>query len=262
MRSTEAARQRALLQRKQIAKLERAAIQASRRGVRSVQELRKLQPLLRDLGVAAHLVGNDVALRSRPLKAAEPWAEAIATLAKRSAVVLSDLFDVYGQKATDAISLLAQSAEERLARETGILTMQGATKKEGVSLLGEVFDALGLSTRNSYTLENMFRTQTMLGYGGGRWKAAQEPAIQEILEAYQYVTAGDDRVRDEHEALDGMIAPADHPVWLRCWPPNGYSCRCQAIMMFGEYEEWIPDELTISAAITPGFGYNAGALFT
>jgi SPP1 gp7 family putative phage head morphogenesis protein len=43
-----------------------------------------------------------------------------------------------------------------------------------------------------------------------------------------YDAIDDDRVREEHLALDGMAWPrAEFPAEL--WPPNGYNCRCSVI---------------------------------
>jgi SPP1 gp7 family putative phage head morphogenesis protein len=42
-------------------------------------------------------------------------------------------------------------------------------------------------------------------------------------------TAGDDRVREAHEKLNGMIYKADNKVWDTIYPPNGWNCRCEVI---------------------------------
>lgn len=42
----------------------------------------------------------------------------------------------------------------------------------------------------------------------------------------QYRTTGDDRVREEHAALDGVTLPSSDPFWNSYLPPNGWNCRC------------------------------------
>jgi len=42
----------------------------------------------------------------------------------------------------------------------------------------------------------------------------------------KYKTIGDDRVRDEHAALNGIIKSIDDPFWDIHYPPNGWRCRC------------------------------------
>jgi SPP1 gp7 family putative phage head morphogenesis protein len=46
---------------------------------------------------------------------------------------------------------------------------------------------------------------------------------------WRYDTAGDDRVRDTHAALDGKVFSITDPEGLRFYPPNGYNCRCVAV---------------------------------
>ncbi len=42
----------------------------------------------------------------------------------------------------------------------------------------------------------------------------------------QYRTVGDDRVRPEHAALNGVTLPMSDPFWAEYYPPNGWNCRC------------------------------------
>lgn len=45
----------------------------------------------------------------------------------------------------------------------------------------------------------------------------------------QYRTAGDDRVRDSHEALNEITLPPSDAFWNSYYPPNGWNCRCVAV---------------------------------
>lgn len=47
----------------------------------------------------------------------------------------------------------------------------------------------------------------------------------------QYRTAGDDRVRDDHAALNGTTLPKASEFWLSYYPPNGWRCRCIAVLV-------------------------------
>lgn len=42
-----------------------------------------------------------------------------------------------------------------------------------------------------------------------------------------YQTQGDDRVRPEHQRLDGITRPVDDSFWDTYMPPNGWRCRCR-----------------------------------
>ncbi len=44
---------------------------------------------------------------------------------------------------------------------------------------------------------------------------------------WQYVTAGDDRVREEHRKLNGVILFYEDNRWDKIYPPNGWKCRCR-----------------------------------
>jgi SPP1 gp7 family putative phage head morphogenesis protein len=43
---------------------------------------------------------------------------------------------------------------------------------------------------------------------------------------WEYRTAGDSKVREEHRRLNGIILPANDPLWDKIYPPNGWKCRC------------------------------------
>lgn len=47
----------------------------------------------------------------------------------------------------------------------------------------------------------------------------------------QYRTAGDDKVRPEHAALDRVTLPITDPFWEKYYPPNGWNCRCTVVQV-------------------------------
>lgn len=50
----------------------------------------------------------------------------------------------------------------------------------------------------------------------------------------QYQTAGDERVREAHAALDGVTLPPSDPFWNDYLPPNGWNCRCNVVQVLRE----------------------------
>lgn len=48
-------------------------------------------------------------------------------------------------------------------------------------------------------------------------------------EYLEFSTVGDDRVRPEHAALDGLTYPKNHPIWNRMYPPLAWNCRCTVV---------------------------------
>ena len=47
----------------------------------------------------------------------------------------------------------------------------------------------------------------------------------------QYRPAGDEKVRPEHAALDGVTLPMSDPFWETYYPPNGWNCRCTVVQV-------------------------------
>ena len=46
---------------------------------------------------------------------------------------------------------------------------------------------------------------------------------------WEYRTMDDDKVREEHKKLHGIILPANDPRWNKIYPPNGWKCRCYVV---------------------------------
>jgi len=57
---------------------------------------------------------------------------------------------------------------------------------------------------------------------------------RDALPYWQYVTVGDEAVRETHAALDGLILPADSPFWKTHFPPWDWGCRCQVVPIDAE----------------------------
>ena len=47
----------------------------------------------------------------------------------------------------------------------------------------------------------------------------------------QYRTAGDDKVRPEHAALNRVTLPITDSFWEEFYPPNGWNCRCTVMQV-------------------------------
>lgn len=75
--------------------------------------------------------------------------------------------------------------------------------------------------------ELLLRTHGFEAYASARHRAQFDPMSASGF--LKYVTEGDDRVRESHAALDGIILPKDDPFWATHYPPWDWGCRCQAI---------------------------------
>ena len=173
-----------------------------------------------------------------------------------SRMLFVDVDELESKYQTDALKVLegsTEAVEQQLRATMNELLEKGAHVDEGVKVLSEKFSSLGLKGLRPNAFEKIFRTQTQLAYGAGRWAADQDPAVQEILWGYEYSTVGDDRVRDSHAELDGVKLPKDDPFWQRFWPPNGWNCRCAAIPL---YDEEKPKEAPDDVEPDDGFDFN------
>lgn len=61
------------------------------------------------------------------------------------------------------------------------------------------------------------------------WNEAQR--MKDVAPFIRYSTVGDERVREAHKHLNGIIKPVDDPFWDVWWPPNGWNCRCTVIQV-------------------------------
>lgn len=227
-------------------------------------------PVLRDAMICAHLVGLRQRPRSKTLRLSDGTTVYDAMLKSlRAGLDLTSseedtMVAEYSGYSLKVMGDVAAEVERKLQKTSAGLIEQGAHVSEGRAALKDQFDALGLTQKNGYQLETIFRTHTQLAYGAGRWQADQDPAVQEILWGYEYNAVLDDRTRPEHAALAGTRLPKDDEFWLTWWPPNGYNCRCVAIPIFND-EENLAEPYTPDGAYDvepdPGFDFNAGLVF-
>lgn len=217
-------------------------------------------PIMRDAMIASHITGVEWAVKKSPVQLSE-FDDLVKQFESRKSVPVATLQNVYHSEASRMVVKSAKFSEQKLAETLAEISKKGMTNAAGAAVLEKQFNALGLTPNNSFQLECMVRTQSQLGFSAGKWQTFQRPKIRDAIWGYEYMTAGDDRVREEHEELDGMTAPASDRIWTMLWPPNGWACRCQTIPLFDPHPVNVPDSATIADAITPGFGFNPGARF-
>lgn len=85
----------------------------------------------------------------------------------------------------------------------------------------------------------------------------------------QYRTAGDERVRSDHAALDNTTLPPSDDFWKSYLPPNGWNCRCTVVQVLRDDYPMSDPEMAKAAgdACTDEpkmrmFRYNAGQEMT
>jgi len=80
--------------------------------------------------------------------------------------------------------------------------------------------------------QNYLTTEYNLSVAVGQNSAAYHRFLAEkdtVTSFVQYQTAGDSKVRNEHEKLDGKIFNLSDREAMKLWPPNGYGCRCEMV---------------------------------
>ncbi|GGH02816.1 phage portal protein family protein [Pedobacter zeae] len=84
-----------------------------------------------------------------------------------------------------------------------------------------------LDVFNKSWLEVEYNTAVLTGQAAANYNRLMQSV--ELFPYWEYQTVGDDRVRAEHRLLDGLILPANHPLWKKIFPPNGWRCRCWVV---------------------------------
>lgn len=104
---------------------------------------------------------------------------------------------------------------------------------------------------NVHYLQAEYQTALKSGQSVRQWKKFEEG--KDVFPNLEYVTVKDNRVRDEHDKLHGIIKPVDDPFWNTHTPPNGWRCRCY---LKQTRKEATADKDTPEVIIKPAFENN------
>ena len=83
-------------------------------------------------------------------------------------------------------------------------------------------------TYNRHYLRAEYEFAASAAMMAAKWERFEQDGDRYNL---QYRTAGDDRVRPEHAALDGVTLPPSDTFWEEYFPPNGWRCRCDVVQV-------------------------------
>jgi SPP1 gp7 family putative phage head morphogenesis protein len=158
------------------------------------------------------------------------FAEAIQAFLDRKIITPEEfaaLSDMQRMRAFTATKLSSQALIERVKQLIESSLRDGSTFEGFRAALSP--DALGVTAASPGYLETVYRTNVGLAYGAGRLRQIQSPAVREARPFVEYRTAGDNRVRASHAALDRVVFRQDDPEWTKYAPPNGYNCRCGVV---------------------------------
>lgn len=173
---------------------------------------------------------------------------------------------------TDVPDTLRYALEENSFIFSGFKTFH-AMREIGLSLVtdkGEIkpyaqfqADVLKINQRyNTAYLYAEYKHAVGTCQMAAKWAAMERDGDRYLL---QYRTAEDDRVRDDHAAMNGITLPPSDPFWDKYYPPNGWGCRCTAVQVRrGKYAESDPARAMLlgdnstEAAKQQMFRFNAG----
>lgn len=118
------------------------------------------------------------------------------------------------------------------------------------------FKAAGLKLNQAYNvnyLQAEYQTAKQAGYHAANWATYMRDAKD--FPNLKYVTQNDERVRDSHQSLHGIIAPLNGDFWAKYYPPNGWRCRCYVVQTAENPSADIPTKVP---DVKPEFEINTG----
>ncbi len=190
-----------------------------------------------------------------------PFQEAINFFTARDLVSIEEFNAVRGRFRKGAFAARRISSgvvADTARRAVGGVVAGNVRPAQAAALIRDGSLSLGIQPESNHYLMNVVRTNTATNYNAGRLAAQQSDAVKALRPFWRYVTANDERVRDEHAALNGQVFEADSPEGLEYYPPLGYQCRC--VMTTMSERQLDASGLTVNtsgnvpgAAITEGF---------
>jgi SPP1 gp7 family putative phage head morphogenesis protein len=108
--------------------------------------------------------------------------------------------------------------------------------------LSHEYDKLNVTYNKNY-LEAEYEFAVSSSEMAAKWSEFGESTRYEL----QYRTAGDNRVREEHAALNTITLPKEDPFWMHYMPPNGWNCRCTVVEVLKDKYESSDSEKAIKS---------------
>ena len=149
-------------------------------------------------------------------------------LAEKQILTPDDFYSINAQARSQAFTVSADITQRARGVIRDNLAEMIETGPDRQAFLKR-FEKLPLSESH---LEQVFRNNTLSAYSDGLEDTLQHPFVYEAFPYRQYIAHHDDRVRDEHLALESMgldgtgIYHIDDPVWQIFRPPWSWNCRC------------------------------------
>lgn len=147
-------------------------------------------------------------IRGKPAVVKEVFAKLLPELRGRA-------FTVTGLEGVRAI--------QRIRDTIATLPLGGDWGEIKQTIAAELADVITNRQAALTRAEILIRTHGFQAYSTGTYETAM---ADDATTHYQYLATEDDRVRDTHLALNGIILPKTDPFWDKHFPPWEYGCRC------------------------------------
>lgn len=220
----------------------------------SAAEVAAMQGQLADLMTLAFVRRYRAQKRSLGIQLA--FSDQVATLARGLDLdipgIRNQFNKISGKRLTESIRFI----EDKVNRALIDTTVRQQPTKIAVRNMRRSLEDMGLSAAKPGIVETLVRTHSQMAFNAAQYQLEQDDD-EDLITGYQYFTVGDDRVREEHDELEGVIFEKDDPRLDEFWPPNGWNCRCQLVALTD------PVKATkIPRGVRPddGFDFNPGQL--
>lgn len=213
----------------------------------------------------AHLVGaaRTVKLDATQAFLSMPFEQAIAYWRERGGDpdLLDEVLAAYRAKAAANGDLMLDTISQRAVDAITRTLEQGGTLDDFKrAVLDGGTDTITSPLSDDY-LDLVFRTQVSTAYGAGRHAQLTDPDVVAARPYRQGRTSEDERVRDEHRSIDGVVWRADNPAFADVFAPFGFRCRCGVVSGDeDDFRSWggeLATSVPAGFVITPGFGAAA-----
>jgi hypothetical protein len=194
-----------------------------------------------------------------------PFDEAIENIVSRDPRLAAGYLEVQRLYNEEHVFALAKSVNTNLTKRIQAAIAEAGRSGAGLPEFKKLWKEI-TPWAQSYG-DTVFRTNASTSYNEGRFTQAEDPDVQEVIPAMEYISMHLPTSRPNHEAAAGLIAATNDPVWDKIKPPNGYNCLC-GVNFISKYElerrglwkdgaviRFLPPNF---AAAHPDPGFNAG----
>jgi SPP1 gp7 family putative phage head morphogenesis protein len=238
--------------------IKQATLQAAKQDKKLVIPDKAIDVIVNELvgfSIFAYITGlKDAKATVKRLSLASSFDSRVSTIAKGFDINIGTLSKQMRSIVAPNVRESLHSVRKRINDTLSELSADKIPTKQATRLLTRRLNEMGVTPTNKAYVETLVRTHGQLAWGAAQAKEFEE---DEDLWGYEYVTVGDDRVREDHEKLDGLIRKKDDPIWKTIFPPNGYNCRCQVLAIYEPVRQ-TPVPAGATDLVDPGFRFNPG----